>query len=199
MLFSMELVSLLEAGLNLVEALQTLAEKEARGERQEVLVRPSSPRSTAASRSRRRWPRCRSISRRSTSRPSRRRSAPATCARRSAATSPTRKRSTACARRSSPASIYPAILMCVGGLVLGVPHVLRRAALRPGVRGHGRHAAVLLQAAARLRQLRRQQRHRPRRGVRRPDRRRGCTAVSRPEVRAWLNASCGACRRSASA
>lgn len=36
-LFSMELMSLLEAGLNLVEALQTLAEKEAHGERQEVL------------------------------------------------------------------------------------------------------------------------------------------------------------------
>jgi len=35
-LFSMELLSLLEAGLNLVEALQTLAEKEG-GERQEVL------------------------------------------------------------------------------------------------------------------------------------------------------------------
>jgi general secretion pathway protein F len=36
-LFSIELVSLLEAGLNLVEALQTLAEKEGEGERQEVL------------------------------------------------------------------------------------------------------------------------------------------------------------------
>ena len=36
-LFSMELVSLLEAGLNLVAALQTLAEKEGYGERQEVL------------------------------------------------------------------------------------------------------------------------------------------------------------------
>ena len=36
-LFSMELLSLLEAGLNLVEALQTLAEKDSGGERQEVL------------------------------------------------------------------------------------------------------------------------------------------------------------------
>lgn len=36
-LFSMELMSLLEAGLNLVEALQTLSDKEAHGERQEVL------------------------------------------------------------------------------------------------------------------------------------------------------------------
>jgi general secretion pathway protein F len=36
-LFSMELMSLLEAGLNLVEALQTLTEKEGQGERQEVL------------------------------------------------------------------------------------------------------------------------------------------------------------------
>jgi general secretion pathway protein F len=36
-LFSVELMSLLEAGLNLVEALQTLADKEAQGERQEVL------------------------------------------------------------------------------------------------------------------------------------------------------------------
>jgi len=36
-LFSMELVSLLDAGLNLVEALQTLAEKEGYGERHEVL------------------------------------------------------------------------------------------------------------------------------------------------------------------
>src|SRR5258706_858234 len=36
-LFSMELLSLLEAGLNLVEALQTLAEKEVAGERQQVL------------------------------------------------------------------------------------------------------------------------------------------------------------------
>jgi general secretion pathway protein F len=36
-LFSMELMSLLEAGLNLVEALQTLAEKEGHGDRQEVL------------------------------------------------------------------------------------------------------------------------------------------------------------------
>ena len=36
-LFSVELLSLLEAGLNLVEALQTLAEKEGGGERQEVL------------------------------------------------------------------------------------------------------------------------------------------------------------------
>ena len=37
MLFSMELVSLLDAGLNLVEALQTLAEKERRSEGQQVL------------------------------------------------------------------------------------------------------------------------------------------------------------------
>ncbi len=37
MLFSMELVSLLDAGLNLVEALQTLAEKERRAEGQQVL------------------------------------------------------------------------------------------------------------------------------------------------------------------
>jgi general secretion pathway protein F len=37
-LFSMELMSLLEAGLNLVEALQTLAEKESGGEREEVLA-----------------------------------------------------------------------------------------------------------------------------------------------------------------
>jgi general secretion pathway protein F len=37
LLFSIELVSLLEAGLNLVEALQALSEKEARGERQAVL------------------------------------------------------------------------------------------------------------------------------------------------------------------
>ena len=37
LLFSMELKSLLDAGLNLVEALQTLAEKEAAGERQQVL------------------------------------------------------------------------------------------------------------------------------------------------------------------
>ena len=36
-LFSTELVSLLDAGLNLVEALQTLAEKERRAEGQEVL------------------------------------------------------------------------------------------------------------------------------------------------------------------
>jgi general secretion pathway protein F len=36
-LFSMELMSLLDAGLNLVEALQTLAEKEGHGERQGVL------------------------------------------------------------------------------------------------------------------------------------------------------------------
>jgi general secretion pathway protein F len=36
-LFSMELLSLLDAGLNLVEALQTLADKEGSGERQEVL------------------------------------------------------------------------------------------------------------------------------------------------------------------
>ena len=36
-LFSMELLSLLEAGLNLVEALQTLSEKETGGERREVL------------------------------------------------------------------------------------------------------------------------------------------------------------------
>ena len=36
-LFSVELMSLLEAGLNLVEALQTLAEKEGAGERREVL------------------------------------------------------------------------------------------------------------------------------------------------------------------
>lgn len=38
LLFSMELASLLEAGLNLVEALQTLSEKEAHGERHEVLA-----------------------------------------------------------------------------------------------------------------------------------------------------------------
>ncbi|HVJ24763.1 MAG TPA: type II secretion system F family protein [Burkholderiales bacterium] len=37
-LFSMELLSLLEAGLNLVEALQTLSEKEGSGERAEVLT-----------------------------------------------------------------------------------------------------------------------------------------------------------------
>jgi general secretion pathway protein F len=36
-LFSMELLSLLEAGLNLVEALQTLSDKEGGGERREVL------------------------------------------------------------------------------------------------------------------------------------------------------------------
>jgi general secretion pathway protein F len=37
-LFSVELMSLLEAGLNLVEALQTLAEKESAGERRDVLA-----------------------------------------------------------------------------------------------------------------------------------------------------------------
>jgi general secretion pathway protein F len=37
-LFSLELTTLLEAGLNLVEALQTLAEKDAHGERHEVLA-----------------------------------------------------------------------------------------------------------------------------------------------------------------
>ena len=37
MLFSIELLALLEAGLNLVEAMQTLAEKEAAGERGQVL------------------------------------------------------------------------------------------------------------------------------------------------------------------
>ncbi len=37
-LFSVELMSLLDAGLNLVEALQTLAEKEAGGERRDVLA-----------------------------------------------------------------------------------------------------------------------------------------------------------------
>ena len=37
LLFSVELRSLLDAGLNLVEALQTLAEKDARGERREVV------------------------------------------------------------------------------------------------------------------------------------------------------------------
>src|SRR5260221_7794641 len=36
-LFSIELLALLEAGLNLVEAMQTLAEKEAAGERGQVL------------------------------------------------------------------------------------------------------------------------------------------------------------------
>src|SRR5258708_22533939 len=36
-LFSVELLALLEAGLNLVEAMQTLAEKEAAGERGQVL------------------------------------------------------------------------------------------------------------------------------------------------------------------
>src|SRR5947208_7689214 len=36
-LFSVELLSLLEAGLNLVEAMQTLAEKDVAGERQQVL------------------------------------------------------------------------------------------------------------------------------------------------------------------
>jgi general secretion pathway protein F len=38
LLFSIEMLALLEAGLNLVEALQTLAEKEPRGERQAVLA-----------------------------------------------------------------------------------------------------------------------------------------------------------------
>lgn len=38
LLFSMELKSLLDAGLNLVEALQTLCEKEGQGERRSVLV-----------------------------------------------------------------------------------------------------------------------------------------------------------------
>ena len=38
MLFSIELLALLEAGLNLVEAMQTLAEKEAAGERGQVLT-----------------------------------------------------------------------------------------------------------------------------------------------------------------
>src|SRR5512138_2237968 len=37
-LFSIELLSLLDAGLNLVEAMQTLAEKETAGERQQVLA-----------------------------------------------------------------------------------------------------------------------------------------------------------------
>jgi len=38
MLFSIELVALLEAGLNLVEALQTLSEKDSKGDRQAVLA-----------------------------------------------------------------------------------------------------------------------------------------------------------------
>src|SRR3954463_2147246 len=94
-LFSIELRSLLEAGLNLVEALQTLAEKEPAGERAEVLsgmlaaINRGEPFSRAGarrrrrgspggSRSRGRWRRFRSTSRRSTSRRSRRASAPAT-------------------------------------------------------------------------------------------------------------------------
>ena len=52
-LFSVELVSLLDAGLNLVEALQTLAEKEAARRAPARCCPRSSPRSTAASRSRR--------------------------------------------------------------------------------------------------------------------------------------------------
>src|ERR1051325_2965534 len=95
-LFSIELLSLLEAGLNLVEALQTLAGKEPAGEGHDVLAgrlaaltrggrataelcsRESCGRPPAGSRSRRRWRRFRSTSRRSTWRRSRRASAPAT-------------------------------------------------------------------------------------------------------------------------
>src|SRR5712664_662231 len=65
MLFSMELMSLLDAGLNLVEALATLAEKNAGGESAQVLSGILSAI-------------IRSISRRCTWRPSRRASAPAT-------------------------------------------------------------------------------------------------------------------------
>jgi general secretion pathway protein F len=105
-LFSMELMSLLEAGLNLVEALQTLAEKEAHGERQEVLsgmlaaIHRGEPFSQAVAG----YPQHFSPL---YVRPSRPRSAPAACARRSAATSPTRKSSTGCARRSSPPASIP--------------------------------------------------------------------------------------------
>jgi len=106
MLFSLELMALLNAGLNLVEALSTLAEKDSNADSGTVLkdilaaIRCGEPFSQAIGA-------FRSSSRRSTSRPSRRASAPATCARRSAATSPTRRNSTACAKRSSPRRSTP--------------------------------------------------------------------------------------------
>ena len=70
-----------------------------------------------------------------------------------------------------------------------LPHVLRGAALRARVRGHGEHPAVLLAAAARLRQFRRQQRGCPGFSLSSPLSPRRRWAFSRPQRRArWLNA-----------
>ena len=107
-LFSQELRVLLDAGLPLVEAIETLAQKERRDEFRARARAASSRCCARASRSRRRWRSSRRSSRRSTSPRCARARRPATSRRRSRATSPTRRRS----RRSGSAWSTPRSTRC---------------------------------------------------------------------------------------
>ena len=144
-LFTQELVALLGAGLNLVEALETLAEKEERVEARKIirglLDELYEGRSFPT-----RWALFRMSSRRSMSPPCSRASAPVTCPRRWCASWPTRRRSISCARSSSRFDLS-GVADPGGRRRDGVPAGLRRAALQPYLRRHGRRSAAHVAAA----------------------------------------------------
>jgi general secretion pathway protein F len=113
LLFSAELLALLEAGLSLVEAFEALLEKEASPTSRAVLERLTATCARACV-FRPRWPGNPTSSRRSTSASSGLPREPATCRAPCRATSTTRRGSTRCATRMLSAAIYPAILLIVG-------------------------------------------------------------------------------------
>ena len=184
MLFSLEMLALLEAGLNLVEALQTLAEKEPEGERGAVLagmleaIRRGESFSQAAARFPRHFSPLYVATLKASERTGNVREALQRYVAYQEELDRVRKRVTA-------AAIYPAILLVVGALVLSflVLYVVPRfakvyedisvnmpffsgllLALGRGVQRHGVEIALLGACAAAL-----------------------CVwAWSRPEARAWL-------------
>ena len=116
-LFSQELLVLLNAGLPLVEAIETLAQKERRDEFRGGARAASSPCCARASRSPPRSSRRPPPSRRSTSPRCAPPSAPATSRRRSSRYVAYQAQLEAIRKRVVNASIYPLLLMGVGGLV----------------------------------------------------------------------------------
>jgi general secretion pathway protein F len=184
-LFSMELMSLLEAGLNLVEALQTLAEKEAHGERQEVLsgLLAAIRRGEAFSQAVARFPQHFSPLYVATVKASERTGSMREALSRYVAYQEELER---VKKKIVSAAIYPVILMVVGALVVGflmfyvVPRFARVYEDMAGTLpffsrlllafGHfvGNHAGVLALAGAALAAA-------------------AAWSLSRPELRAWLN------------
>ncbi len=182
-LFSQELVALLEAGLNLVEALETLAEKEERAEARKIIrgLLGELYEGRSFSHALGAFPHVFTplyiatvlASERTGDLPE----AMARFVAYQAQLDVVRKKLVA-------ASVYPALLILVGGRRDDVPAGLRRAAFQPHIRRHGERTAAAVPVAAALGPAHRIERHHgaDRRGDRRRGRGGARTGACRPAV-----------------